>query len=61
MIVTETVILRMANALNLGVEVEELYETLRSEGFSDYDTFLAIRGGQVYNKISDRTYIEVGV
>ncbi len=56
--VTEDIIVRVASALSFGVSVEELYTLLKSEGFSEYDTFLACKAGEVYNTMSARTYVE---
>jgi hypothetical protein len=51
--VTEQVIVRVANAINLGVDVSEIRDNLLRDGFNDYLVFLAYRAAETYNKMLD--------
>ncbi len=51
--ITEKVIVRVANAINLGVDVSDIRDMLLRDGFDDYSIFLAYRGAQTYNKMMD--------
>ena len=52
--VDEKVICRIATALLCEAELEEIRENLLKESFSEYEVFLAIRAGQVYNRMMER-------
>lgn len=39
--VTEKVIVRVANAINLGVDMSDIRDSLLHDGFDDYHVFLA--------------------
>lgn len=51
--VTEKVIVRVANAINLGVELTDIRDSLLSDGFNDYLIFLAVRAAETYTKMLD--------
>jgi hypothetical protein len=51
--VTEKVIVRVANAINLGVDVTDIRDSLLSDGFDDYLVFLAVRAAETYIKMMD--------
>lgn len=56
--VTEKVVMRVALLLSLGVEVTDIRDELIKEEFSEYNIFLAVKAGETYNLIDQRTYTE---
>jgi len=55
--ITENVIVRVANAINLGVDVSAIRDNLLRDGFDDYNIFLAVRAAQTYIKMMDVVFI----
>lgn len=52
-IVDEKVIARVATALSCGAEVGDIREILLREGFSEYGVFLAVKAGEVSNRMGE--------
>lgn len=56
--VTEQVIARVENAMNVGAPDEAIMEILAFEGITGYDAWLAVKAAEVSIRMRARTYVE---
>ncbi len=57
--VTERVIARVENAINVGAPVKSILDFLAAEGITGYDAFLAYKAAEVSIAMADRVYVEL--
>lgn len=56
--VTERVIARVENAINVGAPIEVILDFLAHNGIIGYDAFLAVKAAEVSIAMRDRVYVE---